>query len=298
MKRFLFISPVSDFNTTTEKDFIYEYLTTWSPFQIDTTTEVPDSDTNEIDALLKMIYGIGGFIIFLLVWSVCYYCWMPNISDARSDRIIRRNAESLQARARAAAALARINALGDAQGLSNPNTVQNQVSESSQTAHRNYESCRTVEGHGTRVLNGPPQNEGRFFPQRFQNLFRPNTMAKQVSESRQVTHQNPESHDTTIREQRDYHCSFSSQQNEERNLASQNLGDSLFPETVPKDLCESYTDQKPYVEDNYEVSSLKNPTVQSPPVVERRCQSSPTSPDVRRRLTSIEDTPRLSSSLR
>lgn len=297
MKRFLFISPVSDFNTTTESDFIYEYLTTLSPFQIDTTTEVSDSDTNEIGGLIKMIYGIGGFIIFLLVWSVCYYCWMPTISDARSDRIFRRNAESLQARARAAAALARINDLGDAQGLSNSNTVPNQISESSQTDHRNSESCRTVR-HGTRLLNGTPQNEGRFFPQRLQNLFRPNTMAKQVSESRQVTHQNPESHDTTIGEHRDYRCSFSSQQNEERNLASQHLGDSLFPETVPKDLCEGYTDQKPYEADNVEVSSSKNPTVQSPPVVERQCQSSPTSPDVRRRFTSIEDTPRLSSSLR
>lgn len=296
MKRFLYISPVSDFDTTTESDFISEFLTTLTPFEIVTDNEVPETDINEIDGLQMMIYGIGGLLIFLLVWTFCYYCFMPPISDARSDTIIRRNAESLRARARAAA-IANINALEETEEVTSTNTVPNQVSESCQISHRNSDSLRPVEGQGTRILNGAPQTEGRFFPQRLQNLFRPNTMAKQVRESQHVTNRRYGSHGATISEQCDSRY-FSPQQNEETELASGSFRNTLVPETEPKDLSPSNTDPKPYEEDSTEDSSSTDRTEQLPPVVERLSQSSPTSPDVRRRFSSIKDTPRLSSSWR
>lgn len=282
MRRFLFIAPVSDFDTTTESNFIYEYLTTLTPFEIVTDNEMPETDTHGMDGLQMMIYGIGGLLIFLVVWTFFYYCFMPPISDARSDTIIRRNAESLRARARAAA-IARGDAPEEIQEVTSSSTVPNQVSE----------SRRRVEGQGSRVLNGAQQNEGRFFPQRLQNLIRQNTMAKQVRESQQITNQNYGSQGATIREQRDSQR-LSSQQNEERS-ASQSCQDSLVPDTVSKDVSPSNTEEKLCEENRLNDSSSVNLTGQSLPVAERLSRSYP---DVRRRFTSIEDKPQLSSSWR
>ena len=285
MNRFQIPSPILEIETNEVNDFIYEYVTTMIPLEILTTEQFPEAETREHNGLMVIIYGIGGVLIFFIICTICYGCFMPEISDEQYSRFMRRQQADLQERMRVA----------NTERQRNENDVENQEND---LVNENLNRREVIREEDRRTRDFQRIQEGPFsgILETVSSAIRSHTEPKQLYESHEETYRRIDNRNTT-RQELELSQSPISEKYEERVPSWEYFPDNVNPVNEPNQLCKEaiFIDENPCEKGNSSIVTLQNIDSDSP-VHEERSQSSPTSPNVvRRRYSSHEATPRRST---
>lgn len=307
MDNFEYNSPPSEFQISTESVLISEYVTTMNPFHIQEIDKVSESGTNGLDGIY-VLYGMGGILIFFVIYMVCY-SYLIHLKEKAAEREIelrRLNQRVSHPTYRSPPMNEGRIFIEDFEMPANPNKVPSrQVTRgchANANENRDIEQGESQESRSIGDLNIPftsPQRivERRYFPEYFQDMLCSNTTPKQVVESSRVVSDKSDNQDKMFGWMSSPPLCYSSpRESKERIFYPEDFQDLLCPNTVQTGNRESMKDEK-LQECATATPSKSNGSQSTSP--EGRSKSSPTSPDiVRRRKPADEDTPRRPSSWR
>lgn len=303
MDNFEYNSPISELQQSTESVLISEYTTTL----IQVIDEVSESSTNVLDGMY-VFYGMNGILIFFVIYMICYsyLIHMKEKEEEREIELRRLNERALHTYRNPPMDEGRI-FVEDFHGISvNPSRILPRqlagachaiAREHPDGAQRENEESRTIEEMNTSFRSPQQIVDRKFFPEDFQDLLCPNTTTpEQAKERYRAALLRPDSHDKMFGWTSTPPLCFSSPRESKERISYPEDFRDLCPNTTQIEKCGSLKDQK---SQEHATATPSKSNVGQSSYPEGQSRSSPTSPDVvRRRLTTIEGTPRRPSSWR
>lgn len=307
MDNFEYNSPPSELQISTESVLISDYVTTMNPLHIQEIDKVSESGTNVPDGMY-VFYGMGGILIFFVIYMVCY-SYLIHLKEKAAEREIelrRLNQRVSYPTYRSPPMNEGRVFIEDFEIPVNPNKMLprpvTRGCHPDEHENRDIEQGESQESRSIGDLHFPfntPQQiaERKYFPEDFQDMLCPNTTPKQVIENSRVLGEKSDKHDKMFGWMSTPPLCYSSpRESKESIFYPEDFQDLLCPNTAQIGNRESMKEEK--LQDCVTATPSKS-NVSQPTSPEERSKSSPTSPDiVRRRVTTTDGTPRRPSSWR